>query len=149
MSISSQALDFAETDYYKRIETQDCADIYSDADLEYYEAFEEGQLTYHQILGIPYPEQDDPRYYAFDQDRLGASNAKREDYDRLEAGSGLDKAAYRLFETESAKGYVLLLQLDQAHFMDMNIEGHFYIFIKSNDLKALNFDNPIVVYQQT
>ena len=93
----------------------------------------------NQLLGVPVPEQDDPR---FDAARLNIGGEQVQ-------GEGLsDDVPFEQIEAH-AEDWRLLLQVDLSDFMQVPQEGTIYFLIRDDDLGERNFDNVIVVYQQT
>ncbi len=137
--------------YSKRVASLDavhvvyeCEQLWSDEDDK------DGPIPlYHQFLGKPYPEQDDPRYDAFYQRILGRAFRDDGDFDIIREKCGLDGEQLKAYLVEQSKAYKLLLQLDVASFLDMNSEGVFYIFLHQDDLQAREFSKAVVIYQQT
>ena len=110
----------------------DLANFYAEAEIEY-----EYRAPF-QLLGLPAPEQDDPRYYAAVPLVLGKQFATHEDWEIHK--DVLDAEAQKLR---------LLFQVSFADWLQQNEEGTVYFMIKDSDLKARNFDAVIPVYQQT
>lgn len=141
-------MEVESTAYAKRVEATGAVDVVYEADEPETEAGD--TAPYHQVLGKPRPEQDDPRYDAVMERILGRPYGSREDYALMKRKTGLatdDEMAAHIGAESQA--YVLLLQLDVASFLDMNNEGTFYILLHRDDLKARRFDNAITIYQQT
>ncbi|MEO4000412.1 DUF1963 domain-containing protein [Mesorhizobium sp. CAU 1732] len=93
----------------------------------------------NQLLGVPVPEQDDPRF-----------DAARADLDSRQAREeGLsEEALTEQIETRAGE-WRLLLQVDLSDFMQVPQDGTIYFLINENDLGMRDFDNVIAVYQQT
>lgn len=90
------------------------------------------------MLGLPRPEQDDPRYDAVAVTQFGKQFLTKEDWD-----------AHKDTILAQAKDWRLLLQVDVAGWMQTRAEGQVYFLITTADLKAARFDRVIAVYQQT
>ena len=147
--LPSQAIELVQSDYDTRREATGAADIYRDVAMEWPQEDEDRAPPYHQILGVPFPDQDDPRYDAYYQSVLGRPVITSEDFDEVRSMIGAEGTTVSPEEAEQALKFQLLLQLDVASFLNMNAEGHFYFFLHEDDLAARNFDAVIVIYQQT
>ncbi len=101
-----------------------------------------GQLEFgyhrHKLLGLPDPEQSDPRYDAVVFDITGEQFLKFEDGQAFFNAHG-----YRAVE------WRLLLQIDMAEYLQTRSEGTVYFLIRNDDLRNRNFNNVFAVYQQT
>ena len=111
----------------------DFSDAYADAIWEGRE--DRSPLT---LLGLPIPEQDDPRYDAVAITQFGKQILAKEDWD-----------APRDTILTQAKDWRLLLQVDVASWMQSPGEGLVYFLITADDLKSARFDRVIAIYQQT
>jgi len=91
------------------------------------------------FLGMPKPEQDDPRYDAAIVERLG----------RQFLPPKHTKADFQQIKQE-ARGWRLLFQVSLWEWLqDPQSEGVVYYLIRWEDLSAGRFDRVITVYQQT
>ncbi|MEN8952696.1 DUF1963 domain-containing protein [Planktotalea arctica] len=147
--LASQNLEFARSGYSNRQQATNAVDIYRDISLEWPGEGEDDVPPYHQLLGVAFPEQDDPRYDAYYQKVLGRPVVSGQDFEEVRAMIGLEGAALDANDAEQALKFRLLLQLNVESFLNMNAEGHFYFFLHEDDLAARNFDAVIVIYQQT
>lgn len=108
-------------------------DIFSNAEIEY------EYRSPFQILGLPTPVQDDPRYYAAVPLVLDKQFPDSEDWETHEAKLN-----------QQAKELKLLFQVSLADWLQEEFsEGTVYFLISDTDLKNRNFDAVITVYQQT
>lgn len=92
-----------------------------------------------QLLGLPLPEQDDPRYSAVVTTELGVQfltpETARESWPRIAA---------------AAPQWRLLLQIDMQDYLQQPyVEGTVYFLIRRDDLAARAFDKVVAIYQQT
>lgn len=147
--LSSFTVEFVQSDYTTRREATGAADIYHEVALSSPQEDADRAPPYHQILGKPLPDQDDPRYDAYLQSVLGRPVITGDDFDEVAAMIGREGSGVSAEEVEQARNFQLLLQLDVASFLDANAEGYFYFFLHEDDLAARNFDAVIVIYQQT
>lgn len=92
----------------------------------------------HKLLGLPDPEQDDPRFDAFFISETGRQFPEPE-----KATAFFDANQHRTAE------WRLLLQIDIADYLQMRTEGTVYFLIRKDDLRTRNFDRVVAVYQQT
>ncbi|MBM7066394.1 DUF1963 domain-containing protein [Actibacterium sp. 188UL27-1] len=90
------------------------------------------------LLGLPVPDQDDPRYDAVVLSEFGQQYLDR---DQWAANKG------QIFA--QAKNWQLLLQVDFTAWNQSNSEGQIYFLIRQNDLKNRKFENVVAIYQQT
>lgn len=90
-----------------------------------------------QLLGLPNPEQQDPRYRAVEVTDFGE----------------LDEEALSVCRPrvmERAGDWRLLLQVDLQDFLQQKfVEGTVYFLIRRDDLAARDFDRVVAIYQQT
>lgn len=92
-----------------------------------------------QLLGLPLPEQDDPRYSAAVTTELGIQfltpETARENWPRIAA---------------AAPQWRLLLQIDMQDYLQQPyVEGTVYFLIRRDDLATRVFDKVVAIYQQT
>ncbi|MFV0680208.1 DUF1963 domain-containing protein [Ottowia sp.] len=131
--------DFDEIDAGDGDEPLSLYDHYSSFDPEEAKQSEESFGYHgHRLLGLPDPEQDDPRYVPAFNDFLAGrpeSNELRENF----------------FSNTSARAlkWHLLLQVDVALWLQTLGEGTVYFLIHEDDLKNRHFDRVWAVYQQT
>jgi uncharacterized protein YwqG len=97
----------------------------------------EGPLPSMFLLGVPVPEQDDPRYDAVVITRFGEQHLSSEAWDQHRDQIMRDAADWRL-----------LAQVGFAEWHGTG-EGTVYFLIRAEDLAARRFDTVIAVYQQT
>lgn len=92
----------------------------------------------HHLLGVPDPEQNDPRYQpAFDRYLAG-----RPETDEL-------RRHFFHNDAEWVLDWQLLLQVNVAQWLQTNAEGTVYFLIHRDDLQAHRFERAWAVYQQT
>ncbi len=96
------------------------------------------QDRHHQLLGLPVPVQDDPRYDAVVASEYSVQHLSAEQWAN-------DKDAL----SRSAEDWELLLQIELADWMQQSAEGTVYFLIRQDDLRDRDFDRVIAVYQQT
>ncbi|MFV0473527.1 MAG: DUF1963 domain-containing protein [Pikeienuella sp.] len=95
--------------------------------------------TGHQLLGSPYPEQDDPRYDAVAVTEWGRQYLSSEEW-----------TARRDEMFTKARDWALLLQVEIGDWMQERFaEGKIYFLIHRDDLAARRFERVVAVYQQT
>ena len=145
----SNVIEVHQSEFAKRQRATGAADVQAEVTSLWPDELNDRLSPYHQILGTPFPEQDDPRYDAYHQSLLGRPVVSQEDFDQIDSMIGLEGEARSAHDAEQALQFRLLLELDIQSFLDMNTEGRFYFFLHEGDLAARNFDAVIVVYQQT
>ncbi len=92
-----------------------------------------------QLLGLPLPEQGDPRYSAAIVSGFGVQHFTRE--------AAVENWPRVL---DAAPKWLLLLQIDlQDYLQQRYVEGTVYFLIRRDDLAARAFEKVVVVYQQT
>ena len=92
-----------------------------------------------QLLGMPMPEQDDPRCSAVMVSEFGNQDVSpkvvKENWPRI---------------VESSAQWRLLLQIDQRDYLQQElVEGTIYFLIRHADLAARAFEKVVGIYQQT
>lgn len=92
----------------------------------------------NQLLGLPDPEQDDPRYEAAAYALTGSQHPGREVWEARKADLEREAASWRL-----------LLQIDLSDLHQEPSEGTVYILIRDTDLNERRFERAVAVYQQT
>ncbi|KQQ44723.1 hypothetical protein ASF69_08955 [Rhizobium sp. Leaf311] len=90
------------------------------------------------LLGVPVPEQDDPRYDAVVVSDYNAQSVSHDDW-----------AKHRDTVLEKADDWLLLLQIDVPGWMQDSGEGTVYFLIRDKDLQDRAFERVVTVYQQT
>ncbi|WP_117193179.1 DUF1963 domain-containing protein [Rhizobium terrae] len=108
---------------------------------DFTEAYDELSNSYYppnQMLGLPVPVQDDPRFEAVAVKEFGKQFLSSEEWQ-----------ANRAAIFEKARDWTLLLQIDVADWMQQSAEGTVYFLIQKNDLEKRDFDRVVAVYQQT
>lgn len=118
--------------YTENITVSELGDIYSESEIMY------NYVAPFQVLGLPAPEQDDPRIYAAAKLLLGKQFPTFDE--REEHRTELD---------QEARSLRLLFQASVADWLQESAEGTVYFLISDSDLKAHNFGAVIAVYQQT
>ena len=114
--------------------SQDAAarDLYFD----YGEVIERVDSCYHQLLGSPKPDQDDPRYEAVTFTQFGQQHLSSERW-----------AEHREKIVAQAGEWRLLLQVALSEWGVM--DGIVYFLIRADDLAARRFERVVAIYQQT
>ncbi|NLS00770.1 DUF1963 domain-containing protein [Rhizobium sp. P38BS-XIX] len=92
----------------------------------------------NQLLGLPAPVQDDPRYDAVVVSEFNKQSLTGDDWTKNKAEIFRKAADWRL-----------LLQIDVSDLMQESGEGTVYFLIRGDDLEKRNFDRVVAVYQQT
>lgn len=117
------------------------AEALQDGDFEasYQAAFEHHRPPTHQLLGLPVPVQDDPRYSAVSVTEFGEPFLTREVWDANRA---------RIYQ--AASEWRLLLQIELSGYLQESlVEGTVYVLITRAALAAQQFDQAVAIYQQT
>lgn len=117
------------------VDGQELLDLYSDLDYN----VRQDHLK-HSVLGVPFPEQDDPRYDAAQE---ADPNWRGRKISRDEW-----TAAFADFQ-KAAPNFVLLLQIDFADLQQTPSEGTLYFIIHKDNLAKRDFAAVLAVYQQT
>jgi hypothetical protein len=110
-----------------------------DFEASYQAAFDGHAPPRQQLLGLPVPLQDDPRYNAVALSDFGEQYLSREIWD------GNRPRIY-----QAVGEWRLLLQVDLADYLQEHLaEGTVYFLITQDALAARAFEQVVAVYQQT
>lgn len=147
--LNHHVIELRNSKYSKRVSDTNAVDIASELESIWPGEAADDAPPFHQLLGKPFPEQDDPRYDVVFQKLLGREYETSKDRQIMHKKTGLTGDAFEAYLAKEALNYVMLLQLDAASFLDINTEGTFYFFLHREDLKTRQFDEIFVIYQQT